>query len=121
MLNSFSNLLKKKSCTVLTFHGVIANENKRVRNYNNKHISKKKFIKIIKNLKKKGKSISINELYTKIKNKVQFDDYSFLVTFDDGFKNNFTNALPILIREKIFTCFFITTNFFRNSCHSFRI
>jgi len=69
MLKNLNRLLKKKSCTVITFHGVIKKEKKRVRNFNNKHISKKKFIRILKELKKKGKSISIDEFYQNIKTK----------------------------------------------------
>ena len=51
MIN-YSKYLQKKSCTIFLFHGVINQNNFKLRNYNKKHLEKKKFIKILNQLKK---------------------------------------------------------------------
>ena len=53
---------KKNSFSIFLFHGVIEKKNKGIRNYNSKHITKKKFLKIIKFLKRKGNCLSLDEL-----------------------------------------------------------
>ena len=38
------------------------------------------------------------------------------VTFDDGYADNFTNALPILMRHQIPACFFVAAGFLDGGC-----
>lgn len=40
MIN-YSKYLQKKSCTIFLFHGVINQNNFKLRNYNKKHLEKK--------------------------------------------------------------------------------
>ncbi len=37
------------------------------------------------------------------------------ITFDDGYKDNFTNAAPELLRQKLPACFFVATNFIESN------
>lgn len=41
---------------------------------------------------------------------------SAVITFDDGYKDNYTNALPILLKHKIPATFFVTTSFIGGGC-----
>jgi hypothetical protein len=53
-------------------------------------------------LKDKGfKVISLNELATGIKNRRKFAHNTVVITIDDGYKNNFTYAYPILDRKSV--------------------
>jgi peptidoglycan/xylan/chitin deacetylase (PgdA/CDA1 family) len=61
-------------------------------------------------LAKKLKPLSIQEYLN-----TEPDPRHVLVTFDDGYLDNFTNALPILNKYKIPACFFITTGFVSGS------
>jgi hypothetical protein len=49
--------IKKNNFLIFLFHGVIKKNLFSIRNYNNKHILEKKFIKILSFLKKKWKCI----------------------------------------------------------------
>ena len=111
MTKNYEKYLRKKKCVIFLFHGVYRKEKFNVINYTNKHISERKFIKILKKLSIKGKCISIDEAYNRIKFKKKFDDYSFVITFDDGFYNNFSVALPILKNFNFPAVFYLTYNF----------
>ena len=114
----YSKYLNKKSCSIFLFHGVIKKNNYNLRNYNNKHIVQKKFEQILKDLKKNGKPISMDTVKNNIINKQDFDNKSFAVTFDDGFYNNYSIAIPILKKMKIPATFYITTDFIEKNMTS---
>ena len=89
------------------FHGVIEDNPFKIRNHNRKHIFKDEFYDLLTELKKIGTAISIDQFTSGEK----IPDYSFLVTFDDGFENNYSVAAPILIDQKIPTTFYVSTDF----------
>ena len=110
-MKNYSKYLKKKSLTIFLFHGVINKNPFKVRNYTKKHLLKNEFKKVLNDLKKKGNCISLDEVYSKICNSTEFDDYSYSITFDDGFFNNYKYAIPILKKRKLYATFYITTSF----------
>ena len=59
-------------------------------------LKKARFLKILKKLNKKGKCITINNVLWHIENNIDFPDYSYVISFDDGFYNNYKIAFPIL-------------------------
>ncbi len=91
----------------LCYHGVTSIKSANVENYSKKHIDKKKFIKQMKFLKKNYNMISIDDIYHHIKNKIPFSKKDVAISFDDGFKNNFTIAAPILNKLKIPAIFYL--------------
>tara|TARA_E500000331_G_C17248865_1_gene710233 strand:+ start:908 stop:1819 length:912 start_codon:yes stop_codon:yes gene_type:complete len=110
-MKKYSQFLKKKSLTIFLFHGVINKNPFSIRNYMKKHLLKKNFINILEDLSFNGNSISLDEAYSTIKQKKNFKDYSYAITFDDGFYNNYKIAAPILKKKKIHATFYITTSF----------
>ena len=86
-----------------------------MRNYNKKHILREKFIEVLNDLNKKGTCISLDEVCSTIKKNKNFKDYSYSITFDDGYYNNFKIAAPILKRRKLSATFYITTSFIDNN------
>jgi peptidoglycan/xylan/chitin deacetylase (PgdA/CDA1 family) len=114
----YSKYLKRKSCSIFLFHGVIETNNYNLRNYNKKHIPKKKFKKILIDLKKNGTPISMDEVIKNIINKKDFANKSFAITFDDGFFNNYSIAIPILEKMAIPATFYITTDFIEKNSSS---
>ena len=107
----YSKFLKKKTVTIFLFNGVIDKNPFKVRNYTKKHLLVNEFDKILDDLKHKGKCLSMNDVYNVIEKKGLFEDYSYSITFDDGFYNNFKFAIPILKKKKLSATFYITTNF----------
>ncbi len=68
----------------------------------------KKFEKQISYLLKKGFSFyTASELVTHYKNHGEFPKHSAAITFDDGWKDNFTNAFPVLKKHGVKTTIFL--------------
>jgi len=111
MKKNCSSFLKRKKCVIFLFHGVFDQEKFKIINYTNKHISKKRFFLILKQLSRKGKCISMDKVYETIRKKRDFEDFSFAISFDDGFYNNYKVALPILKKFKFPAIFYLTYNF----------
>jgi peptidoglycan/xylan/chitin deacetylase (PgdA/CDA1 family) len=64
----------------------------------------------LKWLKENYHVLSAQEFYRHLDEKKKFPKHSVLITFDDGYEDNFTNALPALEKEKLQALFFITTS-----------
>ncbi len=116
-LNKFFNH-KNNFYSIFLFHGVVKKNNFGIRNYNKKHILEKEFLSILKELKKKGNCISIDELIYFKKNKINLKKNTFLITFDDGFENNYSVAAPILDDLKLPTTFYFSTEFIEKNSMS---
>lgn len=110
-MKNYSKYLKKKSNVIFLFHGVIDKNPFKIRNYTKKHLLKKEFIKVLNDLNKKGHCMSLDQVCDTIKNKRNFKDYSYSITFDDGFYNNYKIAAPILKKRKLYATFYLTTSF----------
>ncbi len=114
-MKNYSKYLKKKGNVIFLFHGVIDRNPFKIRNYTKKHLLKKEFIKVLNDLKKKGNCMSLDQVYDNIKNKKNFKDYSYSITFDDGFYNNYKIAAPILKKKKLHATFYVTTSFIQKN------
>ena len=110
-MKNYSKYLKKKSNVIFLFHGVIDKNPFKIRNYTKKHLLKKEFIKVLDDLSKKGNCISLDQVLYNIENKKNFEDYSYSITFDDGFYNNYKIAAPILKKKELYATFYLTTSF----------
>ena len=108
-IEKLKKTLYSNNLSIYLFHGVIKKklDNNTVRNYNKKHIDQKKFEKYIKFLSNNGEAITLND----IENKNQKFKKKFIITFDDGFYNNYKYALPILQKYKVPHIIYLTTNY----------
>ena len=101
-------------CAILLFHGV-ANFEKNsldnpITNYNNKHISIERFEEYISYITENKNVISINDFVDIHFSRKEPISNSCVVTFDDGFKNNYVNAAPILEKYNCPAVFYISTS-----------
>jgi len=110
--------IKKNNFVIFLFHGVIKKDLFKIRNYNKKHILQKNFISILKQLKKNGCILSLDEIYTSIKNKISLPKNTYAITFDDGFENNYSIAAPILSDLNLSATFYFATDFVENNAMS---
>lgn len=91
----------------LCYHGVTINGSIGVENFSKKHISAKEFYNQMLKIKKNYNILNIEQIFYHLKNKKPFKKKSVSISFDDGFKNNFTVALPILKKLNIPAIFYI--------------
>lgn len=103
---------------IFIFHGVIDSNSYQIRNYTKKHIYKNEFVEILNILTNKGNGISIEEMMYCLNNKKKFPKFSYVMTFDDGFENNYSVAAPILESYKVPSIFYISTDFVENNSMS---
>lgn len=110
-MKKYSKFLKKKSLAIFLFHGVINKNPFKIRNYTKKHLLKSEFVEVLDDLNSKGSCISLDDVFLNFKKNKDFKDYSYSITFDDGFYNNFKIAAPILKKRKLHATFYLTTSF----------
>jgi len=110
----FYHILKfinRKKIRILMYHGV---ENKQTDfnlDISSLVISTKNFEKQIKSLSKSYNIMSMHDLTNHIKKKIPFPSNSVIITFDDGLKNNFINAFPILQKYNTKATIFLITDY----------
>lgn len=97
---------------IFLFHGVVESLPYRVRNYNRKHLSADAFRAVLEGLLSAGgRPLTMNDVYEHCRNGEPYPPKAFAVTFDDGFRNNLTVALPIMRSLGVPATFYLTTRF----------
>ena len=110
-MKQYTNRLKENELTIFLFHGVINQNNTGIRNYTEKHILSKDFSNLLMKLVEKGSPVSLDEVANKWKQNSKLPKFPYAITFDDGFENNLTVALPILEKYSPPATFYVTTQF----------
>ncbi len=111
-------LLKKNSGIILLYHRVVDLENYHRQNYQSQPgivVSKTMFEKQVAFLLNKHVIISLEKLVDSIKGKSRLPLNSIVITFDDGWRDNYQNAFPILKKLKIPGTIFLSTGFIGTS------
>ncbi len=94
---------------ILLYHGITKYKSKGIENISKKHITEKEFYSQMEHVKKNCNLLSMDEvIYCKESNK-KYPPNSVVITFDDGFENNYTTAAPILNELKIPATFYISS------------
>jgi peptidoglycan/xylan/chitin deacetylase (PgdA/CDA1 family) len=91
-----------KGLRILVYHGVCKKDPHR---FNSRFISATQFEEHLLLLKKYFHLISYDDLKA---NRLSNEKLNVLLTFDDGLKNNFTLALPLLNKHQVPALFFVT-------------
>jgi peptidoglycan/xylan/chitin deacetylase (PgdA/CDA1 family) len=106
-----SDRLSDSELCIFLFHGVIPRNTKIVRNYTGKHMNLDCFHKCIRRLCSAGHPITIEQAYEFLREGLPFPKRSFVISFDDGFENNYSVAMPVLVDYKIKPVIYLTTSF----------
>ena len=114
-IDNYLNRLQKDNFVIFLFHGVVHNSDYEVRNYTKKHILSSEFEELIKRLIQKGNPISMEEIIFYKQNNNKYPPFSYAITFDDGFENNYTIAAPILDFFQQKAIFYISTDLVENN------
>ncbi len=94
----------KKTCCIINFHGVRKNNHEV---FNNRHITDTEFEKIIIYFKNTYNIVPLSRLFEMHRNKEKPLKKTIALTFDDGYENNFTIALPILKKHHVPATFYL--------------
>ena len=94
---------------ILLYHGVTKQESFSIENYSKKHIPEKEFYNQIKFVKKHCNLLSIHDVISIRNNCEEFLPKSVVISFDDGYENNYSVAAPILHDLKVPAIFYITS------------
>ena len=116
--NILSSKLKDNEISIFLFHGVYKKNNFLIRNYTKKHLEENIFEKCISELKKEANPLSMDDVIRIYENKEKIKGKNFVITFDDGFENNYSVAMPILDDLKIPATFYFSTDFIENNSMS---
>jgi peptidoglycan/xylan/chitin deacetylase (PgdA/CDA1 family) len=73
------------------------------------HMNCSQFEQHLRFLSGNFRCISLPRLYDQLE-QGEFEPYSIVITFDDGYRNNFTDAFPLLIKYNVPATIFITTS-----------
>lgn len=95
--------------TILTYHGVTDVESRGIENFQGKHMAAETFARQMRSLREHERVLRLDEVIAAYDRGRDVD--GAVVTFDDGYRNNYTVALPILERHEIPVTFFFSTGF----------
>jgi len=95
------NKKNKKKCPVLLYHSLVPQLN---------DVSQSLFEEHIRYLSSNHTIMTLKEALQRIATK-DLAGNELVISFDDGYEDNFTKALPILDRYNVVATFFITTGF----------
>lgn len=107
----FPAALGTNSIAIYLFHGVVEKNAYAVRNYNNKHLDRETFRRIIVDLAAAGEAMAMDDVLATLEAGRPFPPNAFAVTFDDGFANNLTVALPVLREFGVPATIYLTSDF----------
>ena len=103
--------LSDDSFSIFLFHGVIPRQRHEIRNYTRKHIELDAFVAVIRELRRRGNPVSMDDVLASMESDVALPARSFAITFDDGFENNASVAAPVLSELGVPATFYVTTGF----------
>ena len=109
------NMLRQDGLAIYLFHGVVEKSEYSVRNYTKKHLEKNIFAAVIRELCEHGQCLSIEDVVECRLNGQKYPPNAFVISFDDGFENNYSIAAPILAEEGVPAVFYVTTKFIEHN------
>jgi Polysaccharide deacetylase len=116
------NLLKKITAVklLLPYHHVVSDERLTHISHLYTYKNKKQFSKDLDYLLRHFNPIHPLDLIAAVKNKTEIPANSFLLTFDDGFREAYDNVAPLLTAKGVSALFFVNPAFLDNAELCFR-
>jgi peptidoglycan/xylan/chitin deacetylase (PgdA/CDA1 family) len=108
-VTKFARRKHREQVVILTYHGVLESGSESYVNRN--CVSAAMFDLQMQWLKKNYRVLAISEILNALAGKKELPPYAAGITFDDGFRNNYTVAFPILLKYNLPAAIFVTTDF----------
>ena len=112
-LATLSRWLKRNTLTLVLYHGVAPHKTQGLYNYRRMFIAPDAFDEQLGYLKKHYTVLPLEEAFERL-HAHTLPPHALAITFDDGYRNNFTHAYPILKKHGLTATFFLATNFVFN-------
>lgn len=111
---SVFQFINHNQIVILTIHGVMDDQDKALWRPLRPQLPPHKLEEYLRVLSKRYRFISLEDAVEMIQGQSPVQPYSMVLTFDDGYRNNITHALPILRRYNAPAMFFVPTGFLDN-------
>lgn len=105
------SFMHRNSVKILLYHGIINGDLPQTLNGDGLHLKLEPFERQIIYLKKRYHILDLNEFIEYLKEGRAIPQYSVVVTFDDGYKNNYENLKNIVLKYKIPATVFLVTDY----------
>ena len=99
----------ENTLTILLYHGVTNTPGRGIQNYSGKHILENNFADQMRHLRDSCTILSIDQVVALHQRGDPYPERAVVVSFDDGFENNYTVAAPILDKFGIPAVFYISS------------
>src|SRR4051812_40637037 len=93
--------LHRRHITILMVHGVMDTEQPTSWVPLRPQLSRRTLDDALCRLSRYYRFVSLDDAVAMLVGKLPLQPYSIVLTFDDGYRNNFTHALPILRRHRV--------------------
>ncbi len=103
--------IHRNQVVILTLHGVMDEKDGSAWKPLRPRISRNKLEEYLHVLSKRYHFISLSDAVDMLEGRKPIKPYSVVFTFDDGYRNNYTHALPLLRRYNAPAIFFVSTGY----------
>jgi peptidoglycan/xylan/chitin deacetylase (PgdA/CDA1 family) len=112
LLQLWQHIVMRHRAVILMYHRVLTSEERsRTGSHPGIVVDRETFARQMAVLKRRFVVLSLEEFADRMERNIPFDDSSCLITFDDGWRDNFTHALPILRHHRLPAVIFLPVNF----------
>ncbi|CUQ67378.1 putative Polysaccharide deacetylase [Candidatus Nitrospira inopinata] len=112
LLQLWQRIVLRRRAVVLMYHRVLTEEEMKVTGSHPAIVVKREtFAAQMEVISKRFKVLTIDEFVERMERRIPFENSTCLVTFDDGWKDNYYNAFPILTRYRIPAVIFLPVNY----------
>jgi peptidoglycan/xylan/chitin deacetylase (PgdA/CDA1 family) len=102
----------RRKAVVLAYHRVLTPEQRvRTASQDGMVVEDRTFARHVALLARRFKVLSLDEFTARVTNRLPFDGPCCLITFDDGWRDNVENALPVLRAHRLPAVMFLPVNF----------
>lgn len=108
----FDRLLRRRpGLTIVQYHGVTATGSEMPLNFRRKHVPLEQFKLQMTWLRQRYEILSLDVALARARGGAPLPDSCAVITFDDGFRNNYTQAYPVLTGLGLPATIFVPTGF----------
>lgn len=105
------SFIHRNDVKILLYHGIINGDLPLGLNNDGLHIQLKSFERQMRYLRKRYRILSLSSLIECLKEGKAFPKYGVVLTFDDGYKNNYENLRGLLSKCKVPITIFLVTDY----------